>query len=98
MDTRRLNQRCVELFHSPDVRLHCWHPRMFWVVEPLENPRPEDLAQAKVDLEELEVLLAEAAHVPSLCAEDLQRRDPGRVDLIRHMLHRGEMPLLHRPH
>lgn len=98
MDLQELNRRCVQLFYHPDVQLHCWHPRLFWAIEPRENPAPEDLTRAKVDLMELEVLFAEAAHQPSLCADELERRDPGRVSLIRRMLRRGEMPLLKRPH
>ncbi len=94
----KLNRRCVELFQHPDVQLHCWHPRMFWETRMKENPAPEELTEPKVDLRELEVLLAESAHVPSVCAEELNQEDPGRADLIRHMVHRGEMPYLHRPH
>ncbi len=98
MNAQELNRRCVELFHNPDAKLHCWHPRMFWKTNMLENPKPEDLQEPKVDLRELEVMLSEAAHEPSQCADELEREDPGRVTLIRHMMERGEMPLLHRPH
>lgn len=98
MNAQDLNRRCVELFHHPDAKLHCWHPRMFWETHMLENPKPEDLQEPKVDLRELEVMLAEAAHEPSQCAEELEQEEPGRATLIRHMMERGEMPLLHRPH
>lgn len=64
----------------------------------VENPKPEDLQQPKVDLRELEVLLAEATHQDSQCAAELEQEEPGRATLIRHMVERGEMPLLHRPH
>jgi len=94
----KLNRRCVDLFQNPDVQLHCWHPRMFWETRMKENPAPEELTTPKVDLRELEVLLAETAHVPSQCAEELNQEAPGRADLIRHMVHRGEMPYLQRPH
>lgn len=98
MNERELNRRCVELFFNPDVQLHCWHPRMFWEVEPLENPMADDLTDPKVDLRELEVILAEAAHQPSVAATELEAENPGRAELIRHMLHRGDMPFLNRPH
>ncbi len=97
MDTQAINARCVKLFHNPDVRLHCWHPRMFWNTHGLDNPRPETLLEPKVDLLELEVMFSELAHVPSLCARELDAREPGRVDLIRHIVRRGEVPFLHRP-
>jgi len=98
MNTQELNRRCVELFYHPDTQLHCWHPRMFWETNMVENPKPEDLQRPKVDLHDLEVLLAEAAHQESQCAEELERKEPGRPALIRHMMERGEMPFLHRPH
>lgn len=98
MNAQELNRRCVDLFHHPDAQLHCWHPRMFWETHMVENPKPEDLQQPKVDLRELEVLLAEVTHQDSQCATELEQEDPGRTTLIRHMVERGEMPLLHRPH
>lgn len=98
MNAQELNRRCVELFQHPDAQLHCWHPRMFWETHMVENPKPEDLQQPKVDLRELEVLLAETTHQDSQCAAELEQEDPGRATLIRHMVDRGEMPLLHRPH
>ncbi|MEJ2059267.1 MAG: hypothetical protein P8Y64_02100 [Gammaproteobacteria bacterium] len=98
MDARELNQRCVALFQNPDVRNHFWHPRMFWEVHGQDTPSLDDLTEPKVDLMELEVLLSESAHVESVCADALEQREPGRATLIRHMLHRGDMPLLHRPH
>ncbi|HKK13068.1 MAG TPA: hypothetical protein VKA14_00255 [Gammaproteobacteria bacterium] len=97
MDAQTLNQRCVELMNNPDVQHRMWHPRMFWKVGALENPRPGELTSPKVDLEELEVLLASAAHQKSQCLEDLNKRIPGRGDLIVHMVRRGDMPLLARP-
>lgn len=95
---KELNQRCVALFQNPDVQRHLWHPRMFWETHMKDNPTPDELVEPKVDLLELEVMLAEAAHVPSVCSTELERREPGRTDLIRHMIRRGEMPYLHRPH
>lgn len=97
MTEDELNRRCVELFHHPDVRLRCWHPRMFWETGMKDNPTPDELICPKVDLRELEVLLAESAHVPSECADELEHEVPGRADRIRHMVRRGEMPFLHRP-
>lgn len=97
MDQKTLNTRCVALFQNPDVRLHCLHPRMFWETHQADTPRIESLCEPKVDLLELEVMLCELAHVPSQCAQDLEQQEPGRVDLIRHMTRRGEMPFLHRP-
>ena len=98
MNERELNHRCVELFQNPDVRKHMWHPRMFWNVHGQDTPTTDELCDPKVDLMELEVLFAEAAHVPSLCADELERREPGRPSFIRRMIDRGDMPLLHRPH
>ena len=98
MNAQELNRRCVELFHHPDAQNHMWHPRMFWETNQVENPKPEDLQRPKVDLRELEVLLSEVTHQPSECADELEREEPGRVSLIRHMTDRGEMPFLHRPH
>ncbi|MDX5333604.1 MAG: hypothetical protein LPK58_06120 [Gammaproteobacteria bacterium] len=98
MNDRELNQRCVELMQNPDVMNHMWHPRMFWETRMKDNPTPDELVDPKVDLLELEVMLAEVAHVPSACAAELERREPGRADLIRHMIRRGDMPFLHRPH
>jgi hypothetical protein len=77
MNREELNRRCVELFQHPDVQLRCWHPRMFWETNMKDNPRPEELTRPKVDLRELEVLLAESAHVPSECADELNRRIRG---------------------
>ena len=98
MNAQELNRRCVELFHRPDAKLHYWHPRVFWSTHMVESPKPEDLQEAKVDLHELEVMLAEAAGEISQCAQELDRGQPGQSALIRHMMERGEMPLLHRPH
>ena len=98
MNEKELNERCVALFQNPDVQLHCWHPRMFWETHMKENPQPEELTEPKVDLMELEVMFAEAAHLPSACAEELNDLHPGRAELIRHMLRRGELPYLHRHH
>lgn len=98
MNEKELNQRCVELFQNPDVMRHMWHPRMFWETHMKDNPTPDDLVDPKVDLMELEVMLAEVAHVPSECASDLESREPGRSELIQHMIRRGDMPLLHRHH
>jgi hypothetical protein len=63
-----------------------------------DAPTTSELHDSKVDLMELEVLFAGAAHVPSVCADDPERREPGRPAFIRRMLDRGDTPLLHRPH
>jgi|GEM_PF-668063 len=96
MDAEAINKRCVELMQHPDVQNHLLHPRMFWEVGNLDDPGPEDLTQPKVDLRELEVMLSEYAHQPSQCLEELNAERPGRGDTIRHMVHRGDMPLLMR--
>lgn len=98
MNARELNQRCIDLFQNPDVRNRMWHPRMFWNVHGQDAPGNDALREPKVDLMELEVLFAEAAHVSSVCADELERRQPGRCGFIRRMIRRGDMPLLHRPH
>lgn len=97
MNEQALNQRCVDLFRNPDVRNRMWHPRMFWNVRGQDAPTPAELCQPKVDLLELEVMLAEAAHQPSECADELERREPGRPAFIRRVIARGDMPLLRRP-
>ena len=94
MDQRSLNQRSVELIQHPEVRRRMWHAPMFWQVGNKDNPGPEELTLAKVDLTELEVLLAAAALLPSQCAAELNERTPGRADFIIRQVHRGERPLL----
>lgn len=96
MDAKSLNQRCVSLMQSQGVQAHMWHPGMFWEVGDLDNPRTEDLTRPKVDLEELEVLLSEAAGEDSHCAQSLNERHAGRGDFIRRMVRRGDLPLLSR--
>jgi len=96
MDVKNLNRRCVELAQHPDVKLRMWHPPMFWDVGALDDPSPEDLTRPKVDLLELEVVLAAAAWVPSECADELNTREPGRADFLTRQVRRGELPLLHR--
>lgn len=98
MNRQELNERCVQLFQNPDVMRHFWHPRMFWETHMKDNPQPDELVEPKVDLMELEVMLAEVAHVDSACADELESREPGRAELIQLMIRRGDMPLLHRPH
>lgn len=97
MNTVELNRRCVELFHAPGARRRLWHPRMFWHTHLVENPKPEDLQDPKVDLAELEFLLARVNDQASLCADEIEAREPGRTALLQHMIDRGEMPLLRRP-
>ena len=69
---------------------------MFWKLEQ-DVARPQDLTHAKVDLAELEVLLAATAGVPSQCAEAVNARSAGRADFIRRSAGKGERPLLSRP-
>lgn len=97
MDTEALNQRCIELFEKSQGQNHYWHVRMFWHTDRHDNPSPRELTDPKVDLLELEVLLSAATGEESQCAEALEAREPGRAALIRHMVQRGEMPLLRRP-
>lgn len=98
MNEQELNERCIQLFQNPDVRKRMWHPGMFWNVHGQDTPTTDQMREPKVDLLELEVLFAEVAHQPSLCADDLNRREPGRAEFIRRMIDRGDMPYLHRPH
>ncbi|MEJ2632525.1 MAG: hypothetical protein P8011_03365 [Acidihalobacter sp.] len=98
MNEQELNRRCIDLFQNPDVRNHMWHPRMFWDVYGQDAPTTSELHDSKFDLMEPEVLFAGAAHVPSVCADDPEHREPGHPAFIRRMLDRGDTPLLHRPH
>ncbi len=95
MDQTELNQRCVELFFHPRVQQQMWNARMFWDVGSELAPKAADLVKCKVDLLELEVLLAAAAYEDSKCADDLNAREPGRADFIRRAVHSGQRPLLH---
>lgn len=95
-DPDALNRRCVELFYHPRVQLSLWSAGLFWILDQ-DVVQPDDLTRPKVDLEELEVMLAATARVPSECAESLDGRRPGRADFIRRAAHRGERPLLSRP-
>jgi hypothetical protein len=95
MDQTELNQRCVNLFFHPRVQTKLWHPRMFWDVGMELSPKPTDLTKPKVDLMELEVLLAAAAYEDSQCANDLNNREAGRADFIRRAVQSGQRPLLH---
>ena len=94
MDHEELNARCVKLLKSPGVQNHLWHPRMFWEVGALDNPAPSDLTRPKVDLSELEVMLATAANEESLCRDDVNAHQPGRADFIQRQIRRGERPIL----
>ena len=97
MDQEALNARCRELMQHPDVKRRMWHPPMFWDAGTEDNPNREDLSTPRVDLCELEVVLATAALQPSQCAEALEQRAPGRAEFIRRSVLRGELPLLSRP-
>lgn len=94
MNDDELNQRCIRLLNQPGVQHHLWHPRMFWEVGALDNPAASNLTQPKVDLAELEVMLAAAANESSLCRDDVNERRPGRADFIQRQIRRGERPLL----
>jgi hypothetical protein len=94
MNNEELNQRCVDLLKKPGVQHQLWHPRMFWEVGALDNPAASDLTDPKVDLSELEVMLATAANEPSLCRDEVNERRPGRADFIQRQIRRGERPLL----
>jgi hypothetical protein len=96
MEQTELNQRCVDLFFHPRVQTKLWHPRMFWDIGMQQSPKPTDLTTPKVDLMELEVLLAAAAYEASECADALNAREPGRADFIRRAVQSGQRPLL--PH
>ena len=94
MTQDELNQRCIDLLKKPGVQHQLWHPRMFWDVGALDNPAPSDLTNPKVDLSELEVMLATAANETAECREDVNQRRPGRADFIQRQIRRGERPLL----
>ncbi len=96
MDTKALHQRCAELYFHPRVQRCMWSPHLFWKLEQ-DVVRPQDLTHPKVDLAELEVLLAATAGVSSECADELNARSPGRADFIRRSAGKGERPLLSRP-
>lgn len=95
MDKTELNNRCVDLFFHPRVQQKLWHPRMFWDVGSQLSPKRSELTKPKVDLVELEVLLAAAAYEPSQCADELNTREPGRADFIRRAVQSGQRPMLH---
>ena len=94
MDKTELNTRCVELFNSPRVKNMMWNPRMFWNFGRKLNPTEADLTTPRVDLCELEVMLAAAAWTDSQCAADLNSRNPGRADFIRRAVQSGQRPIL----
>ncbi|MFP4131573.1 hypothetical protein [Thiohalospira sp.] len=94
MNQDELNERCIKLLKSPGVQNQLWHPRMFWEVGALDNPTASDLTRPKVDLSELEVMLATAANEESLCREDVNAQHPGRAEFIERHIRRGERPLL----
>ncbi len=97
MERTDLNRRCADLLcHHPDVKLRMWHPRMFWQTGS-DTPRVDEIMVPRVDLCELEVMLATAAMVDSQCLQELKARDPDRADYIVHPVRRGERPLLRRP-
>ncbi|MGM0552372.1 MAG: hypothetical protein ACQETK_00965 [Pseudomonadota bacterium] len=96
MDQQELNNRCVALFQSPRVQTKLWNPRMFWNVGRILNVKPEQLTEPKVDLCELEVMLAAAAYEPSQCADNLNEREDGRADFIRRAVQSGQRPFLRR--
>lgn len=77
----------------PRVKLQMWHPRMFWYVK-RDNPNPRELKRPKVDLQELEVMLAAAALEPSQAAAELDARRPGRAEFILRAVRSGQRPLL----
>ncbi|MEJ2060055.1 MAG: hypothetical protein P8Y64_06140 [Gammaproteobacteria bacterium] len=95
MDQNALNARCVELFQHPRVQQMMWSPRMFWDIGRTLTSKPTDWTSPKVDLCELEVLLAAAAYVDSQCATELNGREPGRADFIRRAVQSGQRPMLH---
>lgn len=97
MSPEEINTRCIELYQKSLEQNHYWHVRMFWHTDKHDNPAPRELTDPKVDPVELEVLLSAAVGEESRCAEELEQREPGRPALIRHMIQRGEMPLLRRP-
>mgnify|MGYP006272362123 FL=1 len=94
MNQEELNDRCIKLLRSQGVQNQMWHPRMFWEVGALDNPTSQDLTRPKVDLSELEVMLATAANEPSLCRDEVNARRPGRAEFIERHIRRGERPLL----
>ncbi len=98
MDAHALNTRCVELFQNPNVKLRMWNARMFWQVGDQLNVPSEKLTQPKVDLCELEVMLAAAALTDSHCAPELDKKEPGRVAFIQRQVREGMRPLLKPAH
>jgi hypothetical protein len=98
MDSVTLNTRCVALFNHPRVKNQMWNPRMFWDIgkHQVVSLTPEVLHSPKVDLYELEVLLAAAAGEASQCAEALNQREAGRADFIQRAVRGGNRPFLRR--
>jgi len=91
-----VNARCVRLLRSPALQTRMWHPRMFWDIGKLENPDDANLVKPKVDVDQLEVMLAAAAQEPSECLEAVEERRPGKGRQIQRMVRQGQMPLLDR--
>ena len=80
MERNDLNWRCAEmLYHHPEAKLRMWHPRMFWQTGS-DIPRVDELIVPKVDLCELEAMLATAAMIDSQCLQELKASDPNRAD------------------
>ncbi|MCE5360806.1 hypothetical protein [Candidatus Igneacidithiobacillus taiwanensis] len=98
MDSQALNARCVELFQNPNVRLRMWNARMFWKVGDQFNVPSDKLTDPKVDLCELEVMLASAALTESQCAAELEKKEPGRAAFIQRQVREGMRPLLRANH
>lgn len=94
MDREALNQRCVQLIRHPSVKKRMWNPRMFWETGARQlTPRDALLNNPKVDLNELEFMLATAANQPSQCADKLPAE---RAGFIRRQVRGGSRPLLTR--
>ncbi len=73
-----------------------WHPHMFWQTGS-DIPRVDELIVPKVDLCELEAMLATAAMIGSQGLQELKARDPNCADYIVHSVRSGVRPLLRRP-
>ncbi len=86
-----LQQRCLQLMAHPKVQAHCWQPQLFWSQQ-AEQWIP------RVDLRELEVLLATIAGEVPQYADELDRSRPGRSGFIARNALRGEMPYLTPAH
>ncbi|MDH4274007.1 MAG: hypothetical protein OEW08_03100 [Gammaproteobacteria bacterium] len=92
-----VNQRCIELFFHPRVQAMGWYVELYWQLPDCARCSPLALNTPKVDLIELEVLLATVANTPSWYANKLDRQLPTRSEFIRTAVKHGRLPLL-RPY